>query len=400
MCLSSISFEFLSLTQNLIEHKRKGSTFKSIVKLQPHIDTMTDICGICSSPVAWYNRMEQPCKKHVFHRDCFTKRLESTTLSIEMFRCPSCPGQASAQRSRGGNPSSSFYEDVKWTKARGTRHPFPNQFNSFAASQNGIGSNQFRHEFQEGNRQAHAAEHMNSFYMNQGMYHPSPDSVIQFNDLTRAVKSLSEENQRLYSLLHQSVQEKERIHQSHDEFIKSFRGRKTQQFDGFETPSEGMECDFEEDVKIATSSSSSSSSSDVEEVKTASTRSTRKASNAKTSSKTSSSSKVNLECIKGPHKGQSFLLTKTLILGKGGTWKEPVADLSQDLYVCPNHAKLTLVKKGPKSKQVLMVEVVDLKSKNGTKVKNKKLVGSTKRMAFVNDTITVGSSVLLISKTK
>ena len=372
------------------------------IRLQPHTDTMTDICGLCNEQVNWYNRMDQPCKKHVFHRDCFTKRLESTTLSLEMFRCPSCPGQASAQRSRGGNPSSSFYEDAKWTNARGSSHPFTNQFDPFAASQGGIGSNQFRREFQEGNRQAHATEHMNSPYMNQGMNHPSQDSVILFNDLTRAVKSLSEENQRLCSLLLQTVKEKERIQQSHDEFIKSFRGRNTQKFDGFETPSEGMECDFEEDGKSATSSSDSSSSSDDEEIKTTSTRSTRKTSNTKTSSKTSSSSKPSLtiECIKGPHKGQSFLLHKTLILGKGGTWKEPVADLSQDPYVCSNHAKLTLVKKGPKSKQVLMVEVVDMKSKNGTKVKNKKLVGSTKRMAFVNDTITVGSSVLLISKTK
>ena len=384
---------------NINERNRHSSLF---VKLQPHTDTMTNICGLCNQPVEWYNRMSQPCKKHVFHRDCFTKRLESTTLSLEMFRCPSCPGQSSAQRNRGGNPSSSFYEDAKWTNARGTSHPFPNQFDSFAASQSGIGSNHFRREFQEGYRQAHATEPMNSPYMNHGMNHPSQDSVIQFNDLTRAVKSLSEENQRLCSLLLKAVQEKERIHQSHDEFIKSFGGRKTQKFDGFETPSEGMECDFEEDGKSATSSSNSSSSSDVEEVKTASTRSTRKSSNVKNSSKTSSSSKPSLtiECIKGPHNGQSFLLTKTLILGKGGTWKEPVADLSQDLYVCSNHAKLTLVKKGPKSRQLLMVEVVDLKSKNGTKVKNKKLVGSTKRMAFVNDTITVGSSVLLISKTK
>jgi hypothetical protein len=115
-----------------------------------------------------------------------------------------------------------------------------------------------------------------------------------------------------------------------------------------------------------------------------------------------------LECIDGPHAGESFILQDTLVLGshpsqkRGGqnSYKESkVVSIEKDASVSANHAKLVLNQTGNKKNCVLMVKVYDLKSESGTFINNKVLPKGSFRQAFVKDQIKVGNSIFRISKT-
>ncbi len=123
------------------------------------------------------------------------------------------------------------------------------------------------------------------------------------------------------------------------------------------------------------------------------------ATTATSSSSSSSSPSLRLECIEGPHMGESFQLTSTLILGRdpGKTTSKTFA-LTNDTNASNKHAKLVLNVSGSKKKGVLMVKVFDLKSNSGTMVNNKMLPKGSSRQAFVKDKIQVGDSIFRISK--
>lgn len=118
---------------------------------------------------------------------------------------------------------------------------------------------------------------------------------------------------------------------------------------------------------------------------------------------------LKLECIEGPHSGETFILTGTLFVGKkpvhkvaNSSYKDTssVVNLWKDPLISTTHAKLILKKSGSVKNPVLMTKVYDMKSANGTKLNNKILPKGSNRQAFVKDRIQFGNSVLLISKMK
>jgi hypothetical protein len=116
----------------------------------------------------------------------------------------------------------------------------------------------------------------------------------------------------------------------------------------------------------------------------------------------SSSPKLTLECVGGPHCGESVHLTGTLVIGskpvkKAGKRSHRCA-LKMDGMASPDHAKLVLTKTGSKKKPILTVKVTDLNSANGTKVNNRMLPKGSSRQAFVRDRIQVGESVFRVLK--
>ncbi len=123
------------------------------------------------------------------------------------------------------------------------------------------------------------------------------------------------------------------------------------------------------------------------------------------SSSSSSGLQLRLECIEGPHRGESIHLTGTLVIGnkpvkKAGTTKVPVhrCALKMDKMASPDHVKLVLTKTGSKKKPILTVKVTDMNSANGTKINNKLLPQGSSRQAFVRDKIQVGQTVFQIVK--
>ena len=115
---------------------------------------------------------------------------------------------------------------------------------------------------------------------------------------------------------------------------------------------------------------------------------------------------LRLERIDGPHKGESFELTDSLILGsnpskKGsrGSSKSSIFAVSKDSNASDAHAKLVLNRSGSKKSGLLIVvKVFDFKSKNGTLMNNKVLPKGSSRQAFVKDKIQVGASIFRVSK--
>ena len=115
---------------------------------------------------------------------------------------------------------------------------------------------------------------------------------------------------------------------------------------------------------------------------------------------------LRLECIDGPHRGESFELTGTLVLGRdpaknkgsGSSKSQQVYAVGRDDKASSSHAKLVLNSSGSKKNGVLMVKVFDLKSANGTLINTKVLPKGTSRQAFVKDRIQVGESVFRILK--
>ena len=109
---------------------------------------------------------------------------------------------------------------------------------------------------------------------------------------------------------------------------------------------------------------------------------------------------LRLECIDGPHKGESFELTGTLVLGSDPSKKSKSSTfaVSKDSNASAAHAKLVLNRSGSKKSGVLMVKVSDLKSKNGTLVNNKILPKGSTRQVFVKDRIQVGDSIFRVVK--
>jgi hypothetical protein len=114
---------------------------------------------------------------------------------------------------------------------------------------------------------------------------------------------------------------------------------------------------------------------------------------------------LRLKCIDGPHKGESFDLTDSLILGSNpskklsrGSSKSSIFSVSKDSNASDAHAKLVLNRSGLKKSVVLTIKVFDLKSENGTLVNNKLLPKGSSRQVFVKNTIQVGDSVFRVLK--
>eukprot|EP00979_Chaetoceros_neogracilis_P014726 scaffold4843_cov266-Chaetoceros_neogracile.AAC.8 len=114
---------------------------------------------------------------------------------------------------------------------------------------------------------------------------------------------------------------------------------------------------------------------------------------------------LRLECIDGPHKGDFFDLTDSLILGSNpskklsrGSSKSSIFSVSKDSNASDAHAKLVLNRSGLKKSVVLTIKVFDLKSENGTHINNKLLPKGSYKQAFVKDTIQVGDSVFRVKK--
>jgi len=108
-----------------------------------------------------------------------------------------------------------------------------------------------------------------------------------------------------------------------------------------------------------------------------------------------------LECINGPHVGESFLLTDTLVLGSDPSktkGKNTSTAIIKDTCVSANHARLVLNQTGTKKTCILMVKVYDLNSENGTLINGKMLPKGSSRQAFVKDQIKVGTCTFRISK--
>lgn len=128
------------------------------------------------------------------------------------------------------------------------------------------------------------------------------------------------------------------------------------------------------------------------------TANNKEATKANTSTSTPS---LLLECIDGPHRGESVDLIGTLVIGSNPgkkTGKSQVYSIGKDGEASPKHTKLVLNTSGSKKNGVLMVKVFDLKSDAGTLVNNKMLPKGSSRQAFVKDRIQVGESVFRILK--
>ena len=148
--------------------------------------------------------------------------------------------------------------------------------------------------------------------------------------------------------------------------------------------SDGMEMDWEMVTDENTASASNANRDGAEEVCVPSLR---------------------LECVDGPHKGESFELTGTLILGSDpskkssrGSAKSSTFAVSKDSNASAAHAKLVLNRSGSKKSGVMMVKVSDLKSEKGTLINNKVLPNGSSRQAFVKDRIQVGDSIFRVVK--
>lgn len=109
---------------------------------------------------------------------------------------------------------------------------------------------------------------------------------------------------------------------------------------------------------------------------------------------------LKLECIQGPHQGETVELSDVLVLGSNPSNKKGghTFSLSKDDNACASHTKLVLNRSGSKKNPVLMVKVFDLKSKNGTMINSKALPSGASRQAFIKDRIQVGSSVFRVMK--
>jgi serine/threonine protein kinase len=109
-----------------------------------------------------------------------------------------------------------------------------------------------------------------------------------------------------------------------------------------------------------------------------------------------------LECIDGPHTGESFILTDTLLLGSNPstTRRKEASVIIKDTSASANHARLALNQTGSKKSCILMVKVFDLNSNSGTFINGKVLPKGSSRQAFVNDRIKVGKSTFQILKRK
>jgi len=148
--------------------------------------------------------------------------------------------------------------------------------------------------------------------------------------------------------------------------------------------SDGMEMDWEMVTDENTASASNANRDGAEEVCVPSLR---------------------LECVDGPHKGESFELTGTLVLGSDpskkssrGSAKSSTFAVSKDSNASAAHAKLVLNRSGSKKSGVMMVKVSDLKSEKGTLINNKVLPNGSSRQAFVKDRIQVGDSIFRVVK--
>jgi uncharacterized membrane protein len=94
---------------------------------------------------------------------------------------------------------------------------------------------------------------------------------------------------------------------------------------------------------------------------------------------------LKLECIQGPHQGETVELSDVLVLGSNPSNKKGghTFSLSKDDDACASHTKLVLNRSGSKKNSVLMVKVFDLKSKNGTMINSKALPSGDSRQAFI-----------------
>ena len=156
-----------------------------------------------------------------------------------------------------------------------------------------------------------------------------------------------------------------------------------------------MESMDENDNENNSSAANSAEGMDWEVVST-----TSNTSNKDASKPTKKKQCLKLECIQGPHQGETVELSDVLVLGSNPSNKKGghTFSLSKDDDACASHTKLVLNRSGSKKNPVLMVKVFDLKSKNGTMINSKALPSGASRQAFIKDRIQVGSSVFRVMK--
>ena len=194
--------------------------------------------------------------------------------------------------------------------------------------------------------------------------------ISTLNEVQEAMLNLAVENQRLNTMLAHHTKEKEDLVSRHEE--QCFR----------------MVDDFVREKEEIWMSSNYSEKKE------------RKSRRKSEPSPPPSTPTLKLECIGGPHSGEKFFLTGTLVVGTKPVAKKEIRNsisLWKDSLVSSTHAKLVLNKSGSKKNPVLMIKVYDI---NGTKLNNKILPKGSNRMAFVKDRIQVGNSVLLVMKMK
>lgn len=337
-------------------------------------------CALCHQTVQWYEKMDHPCGCHSFHHNCFQQRLQPL-LQPDMLRCPICQPTSAYDSTSAAEYSFSF----------GSPPP--------ASNERFKNATHYASGYSEAGRKKHV---FGRFSSDSSFYTPPTSPSTVFNstsganasnsgggtfpfsnpnatvqgpvtnstllELQEGMQYLAIENKRLNATLLQQMKEKADLVSRHEE--QCFR----------------MVDDFEREK---------------EKNEKKNQRSTRNRSDAKPPQ---SKPSLGLECIGGPHSGETFLLTDTLFVGNKPIQKvtsnvvQNNVSLWRDPLVSPTHAKLVLKKSGSKKNPVLMVKVYAMKS--GTQVNCKMLPNGSHRQAFAKDRIQVGESVFRITKMK
>lgn len=338
----------------------------------------------------------------MFHRDCYQQRLlSSSTLSLDMFRCPSCKSDREERTaaSEAAQPSSHSNKDHSFSHSSGqyTNHfaqwepyqGFASNFNKPALFSPGKSffPSYTAGSYREQENPKSRTRRPSSYYA--GSFGSGEDEpMYKIHEQEKIIYSMMSEIQDLYGMLFKTVSEKEELRSRHKVEMKRLKASINQR----DRNDDFMDC-----------SSRSSDDMDSEHIpfqdelhmKDKHTSKTKGVSSSKKISKPS----LLLECLEGPHKGEAYLLTDKLLIGKGRNSKGMI-NLCKDPFVESAHAKLVLCVKGTKKNPLIMARIYDLKSNAGLKVNKKKLPQGSDRQIFVKDVVSVGTTVLKVTANK